>query len=82
MGRELVWLENRIFAASGCSACACIHGVPPMITHSQDQNWISIAERVTVEMDSAKLAILVERLCGALDDRKKSALPLTGQTNP
>ena len=53
-----------------------------MITHSQDQNWISIAERVTVEMDSAKLAILVERLCGALDDRKKSALPLTGQTNP
>src|SRR5580700_2002965 len=36
----------------------------PMITHYQDQNWISIAEQVTVEMDSAKLAILLEQLCG------------------
>jgi hypothetical protein len=53
-----------------------------MITHSQDENWISIAAQVAVEMDPAKLAILVDRLCCALDDRKKSALPLTGQTNP
>jgi hypothetical protein len=42
----------------------------------------SIAEQVSVEMDSAKLAILVERLCCALNDCKKAALPLTGQTNP
>jgi hypothetical protein len=53
-----------------------------MITHSQDRDWISIAEQVSVEKDSAKLVILVERLCCALNDRKKAALPLTGQTNP
>jgi hypothetical protein len=52
-----------------------------MITHSPDRAWISIAEQVRVEKDSAKLAILVERLCCALNDRKKAALPLTGQTN-
>ena len=40
-----------------------------MITPSEDRNWISIAEQVSVEMDSAKLAILVKRLCSALDDR-------------
>jgi hypothetical protein len=53
-----------------------------MITNSQDMDWISIAEQVSVEADSAKLTILVERLCHALNDRKKAALPLTGQTNP
>jgi hypothetical protein len=42
-----------------------------MHTHSED--WISIAEQVTVEMDSTKLASLVERLCHALDDRGRSA---------
>ena len=52
-----------------------------MIMHSQDRNWISIAEQVTVGIDSAKLAILVEQLYCALNDRKKAALPLTGQTN-
>jgi hypothetical protein len=40
-----------------------------MITPSEDRNWISIAEQVSVEMDSAKLAILIKRLCSALDDR-------------
>jgi hypothetical protein len=40
-----------------------------MITHSQDVDWVSIAEQVSVEMDSAKLAILVKRLCHALDAR-------------
>jgi hypothetical protein len=44
-----------------------------MITSSQDRNWISIAEQVCVEMDSAKLAILIKRLCCALDDRGGSA---------
>jgi hypothetical protein len=34
-----------------------------MITHSQDVDWVSIAEQVSVEMDSGKLAILVKRLC-------------------
>jgi hypothetical protein len=40
-----------------------------MITSREDNNWVSIAEQVSVEMDSAKLAILVERLCCALDAR-------------
>ena len=44
-----------------------------MITPSEDRNWMSIAEQVTMEMDSAKLAILVERLCCALNDRGGSA---------
>ena len=40
-----------------------------MIMHSQDVDWVSIAEQVSVEMDSAKLAILVKRFCHALDAR-------------
>jgi hypothetical protein len=40
-----------------------------MITPSEDRNWVSIAEQLSVEMDEAKLAILVKRLCCALDDR-------------
>ena len=44
-----------------------------MPTPSQGSNWMSIAEQVTVEMDSAKLAILVEQLCGALEDRHRQA---------
>jgi hypothetical protein len=44
-----------------------------MITSREDSNWVSIAEQVSVERDSAKLAILVERLCGALEDRHRQA---------
>ena len=40
-----------------------------MTMPSQDRNWISIAEQASVETDPAKLAILVKRLCCALDDR-------------
>jgi len=40
-----------------------------MITPCENNNWVSIAEQVSLEMDSAKLAILVKRLCGALDAR-------------
>ena len=40
-----------------------------MITHCEDSNWVSIAEQISIEMDEAKLAILVKRLCGALDAR-------------
>jgi hypothetical protein len=53
----------------------------PMNTHSPDRDWISIAEQVSVEKDTAKLAILLERLCCALDDRRNAALPLAGRTN-
>jgi hypothetical protein len=51
-----------------------------MTTPSQDRNWMSIAEQVSVEMDSAKLAILVKRLCHALDARGEHAEDET-QTN-
>ena len=40
-----------------------------MITAREDSNWVSIAEQLSVEMDEAKLAILIKRLCCALDAR-------------
>jgi hypothetical protein len=36
-----------------------------------DEGWQSIAEHASKEMDSAKLMILVERLCCALNDERK-----------
>jgi hypothetical protein len=36
---------------------------------TNNEDWISLAQQVSVEMDHAKLAILVDRLCQALDDR-------------
>lgn len=50
-----------------------------MITHLRDSDWIPIAEQVTLETDPAKLAILVEQLCCALDGWTKPALPSTEQ---
>jgi len=41
-----------------------------MITPREDSNWVSIAEQLITEMDEAKLAILVKRLCCALDARQ------------
>ncbi len=40
-----------------------------MITSRVDNNWVSIAEQLSLEMDEAKLAILVKQLCSALDAR-------------
>jgi len=40
-----------------------------MITFREDSNWVSIAEQLCLEMDEAKLAILVKQLCCALDAR-------------
>jgi hypothetical protein len=40
-----------------------------MITAREDSNWVSIAEQLSLEMDEAKLAILVKRLYCALDAR-------------
>jgi hypothetical protein len=37
----------------------------------QDEKWYSLAEQVSREMDSAKLAKLVVQLCAALDERAK-----------
>jgi hypothetical protein len=41
-----------------------------MITSREDSSWVSIAEQLSTEMDEAKLAILVKRLCCALDARQ------------
>ncbi|HXM60807.1 MAG TPA: hypothetical protein VN950_08095 [Terriglobales bacterium] len=46
-----------------------------------DEGWQSIAEHASKEMDSAKLMILVEKLCYALDGerKKKSQLAATSK---
>jgi hypothetical protein len=38
--------------------------------HLEDKKWTSIAEQVSQEMDPAKLGVLVDQLCRALDDRR------------
>jgi hypothetical protein len=54
-----------------------------MTPHLADRNWQSIAEQASKEMDPAKLMILVEKLCCALDGdrREKSQLTATSQVN-
>jgi hypothetical protein len=42
-----------------------------MAPQSIDQEWFSLAEQASTEMDSAKLTILVAQLCSALDERGK-----------
>ena len=38
-----------------------------------NQEWRSIAEKASTEMDSAKLTSLVAELCRSLDERQKTA---------
>jgi hypothetical protein len=47
------------------------------------EGWQSIAEHASKEMDSAKLMILVEKLCYALDGerKQKSQLAATSKQN-
>lgn len=54
-----------------------------MAQHSGDEDWRSIAEQASKETDPAKLTILVERLCCALDGerRQKSRLAETSREN-
>jgi hypothetical protein len=42
-----------------------------MPLHPEDQEWRDIAKQVSVEMDPAKLMILVGKLCHALDERNQ-----------
>ena len=42
-----------------------------MFPDMKDQQWRSIAEQASKEMDSAKLSLLVEQLCAAMDERNK-----------
>jgi hypothetical protein len=37
----------------------------------ENRGWTSVAEQASKEMDSAKLLILVEKLCDALDVERK-----------
>ena len=42
-----------------------------MALHPEDQQWRDIAKQVSIEMDPAKLTILVGKLCRALDERNE-----------
>jgi hypothetical protein len=42
-----------------------------MVPHLGDEDWRSIAEQASRETDPAKLTILVEKLCCALDGERK-----------
>jgi len=42
-----------------------------MAPHLGDGDWQSIAEQATKEMDPAKLRILVEKLCHALEGKRR-----------
>ena len=42
-----------------------------MALHPEDQEWRDIARQVSIEMDPAKLTILVGKLCRALDERNQ-----------
>jgi hypothetical protein len=44
-----------------------------MAPNPKDQKWYSLAEQASTEMDHAKLLILVNQLCAALDERMQPA---------
>ena len=43
-----------------------------MVQHLGDADWRSIAEQASKETDPAKLTILVEKLCCALEGERRS----------
>lgn len=52
-----------------------------MAPHLGEGDWRSIAEQTSTEMDPAKLMILIEKLCRALEGkrREKSQVAVTGE---
>ena len=48
-----------------------------MTPHFGDEDWLSIAEQASKEMDPAKLTILVEKLCRALEGERRGVSQLT-----
>jgi hypothetical protein len=48
-----------------------------MTQHLGDGDWVSIAEQASKEMDPAKLLILVEKLCCALEGKRREKSHLT-----
>jgi len=51
-----------------------------MTPHLGDGDWLSIAEQASKEMDPAKLTILVEKLCCALEDERRGKSRLTARS--
>jgi hypothetical protein len=54
-----------------------VNGGPAMAPNTGTSNWLSIAQQVTVEMDSHKLCVLVNQLCAALDEEAERKRPGT-----
>jgi hypothetical protein len=52
-----------------------------MVRQLGDGDWRSIAELASKEMDPAKLMILVEKLCCALDGERKEKSRLASRGN-
>ena len=48
---------------------------PAMAPNRGNEDWRSLAEETSKEMDPAKLTILVGKLCRALDERKERKSP-------
>jgi hypothetical protein len=47
-----------------------------MTPHLGDEDWRSVAERASKEMDPAKLTMLIAELCRALDGERKERVSL------
>jgi hypothetical protein len=43
-----------------------------MAQNLTNQDWRSLAEQASTELDSAKLTSLVTKLCSSLDERQKT----------
>jgi len=48
-----------------------------MAPHLGDGDWLFIAEQASKEMDPAKLMILVEKLCHALEGKRRETSQFT-----
>jgi hypothetical protein len=51
-----------------------------MTPHLGEGDWLSIAEQASKEMDPAKLTILVEQLCCALEGEREGKSQLTARS--
>ena len=46
----------------------------PNLAHT---DWLSIAEQAGTEMNNAKLSVLIEQLCGAIDEEQNQMRRVT-----
>jgi hypothetical protein len=47
----------------------------------REKQWLSIAEQASKETDAAKLSLLVEQLCAALDDERTKRLSVSSNAD-